>query len=179
MTEADIGTGSSGQSAPDAEADWPGGEESYSLPRWPWTLGTVLTVLGFAVSAYLTYEHYTGSTSLACPAGPGSVVNCLKVTTSPWSVQWGIPVAVLGLVYFALMLPLQSAPAWRTPRRLVHVVRAGWCLVGLVSVVRLLYFELARIQAICEWCTAVHILTFILFAVTVLGEGSTLPFLED
>src|SRR5579875_3900362 len=73
--------------------------------RWPWIVGTVLSILGLGVAAYLTYEHYTGSKTLACPsAGAHSLINCAKVTTSPWSVEFGIPVAVLGLVYFAVML---------------------------------------------------------------------------
>ncbi|HET9076458.1 MAG TPA: vitamin K epoxide reductase family protein [Acidimicrobiales bacterium] len=144
--------------------------------RWPWILGTAFTVVGFGISAYLTYEHFTGSSTLACPSGPRSIVNCLEVTTSPWSVQWGIPVAVLGLVFFAVMLPLQSAPAWRTPRLSVHGARVVWCVAGVVSVLRLLYFELARIHAICEWCTAVHLVTFLLFASTVLGVGQVLAY---
>ena len=55
----------------------------------------VVTLIGLAISSYLTYEHYTGSKSFACPAT--STVNCEKVTTSAWSVIVGIPVAVLGL----------------------------------------------------------------------------------
>lgn len=154
-------------------------EEVYEhLPpvRWPWITGVVLSVLGLGVSAYLTYEHYTGSTSLACPAGSrGGVVNCLKVTTSPWSVQFGVPVAVLGLVYFAVMLALQSPWAWRSPLRALRGARLAWCLVGLGNAIVLIYDEIYRIDAICEWCTSVHVLTFFLFVTTVFGTISTAP----
>ena len=151
-------------------------EESHDEPpppAWPWVTGLVLSVLGLGVSAYLTYEHYTGSTSLACPAGPHSKINCLKVTTSAWSVQWGIPVAVLGLVFFAVMTGLQSPWAWGTRRLVVRVGRLVWCVLGLVSAIRLVYFELYRIDAICEWCTAVHVVTFLLFVATSFGTAST------
>ena len=44
----------------------------------------VWALLGLAASAYLTVEHYTASTLLACPEN--ATINCAKVTTSKWSV---------------------------------------------------------------------------------------------
>jgi len=150
--------------------------EDLPPPRWPWITGLVLSVIGLGVAAYLTYEHYTGSTSLACPAATsGGHINCLKVTTSPWSVEFGIPVAVLGLVYFVIMVALQSPWAWRSPRLPVRAARLVWCVVGLGNALVLVYDELYRIDAICEWCTSVHIITFILFVTTVFGTISTAP----
>ncbi len=145
-------------------------------PRWPWIAGVVLSILGLGVAAYLTYEHYTGSTTLACPAGSsGGVINCAKVTTSPWSVEFGMPVAVLGLVYFVVMLALQSPWSWRSPLPAVRAARIVWCLVGLGNAIVLIYDELVKIDAICEWCTAVHILTFLLFVTTVFGTIALPP----
>jgi uncharacterized membrane protein len=147
-----------------------------AAPRWPWIVGFSLTLLGFGVSAYLTYEHYTGSSSLTCPAtSSNGVVNCLKVTTSPWSMEYGIPVAVLGLVFFAIMGILQSPQAWRTTLAAARVGRVLWCLVGLGSAVKLIYDELYKVHAICEWCTSVHIVTFLLFVATLFGTVSTTP----
>jgi uncharacterized membrane protein len=39
----------------------------------------------------------------------------------------------------------------------------------------LVYFELEKIDAICEWCTSVHVITFVVFVVTVFGTASTAP----
>lgn len=146
----------------------------YAPPlRWPWVTGLILSILGIGVSAYLTYEHYTGSTSLACPApGRGSLINCAKVTESPWSMEFGIPVAVLGLVFFAVMIGLQTPWAWRSRLLAVRAARIVWCLVGLGAALRLIYFELYKIDAICEWCTSVHVLTFLIFVVTLFGTAS-------
>ena len=83
------------------------------MPRWPGVVGTVLCVLGLGVAGYLTYEHFTSSSTLAC--SDNGVVNCLKVTTSSYSAVAGVPVAVLGLVFFAVMLVLQLPPMWRRP----------------------------------------------------------------
>ena len=155
-------------------------EADLTAPRWPWIIGTSLSLLGLAASAYLTYEHYTGSKTLACPAGgQGSIINCAKVTTSPWSVEFGLPVAVLGLVFFALMIVFQSPWAWRSLWRPLRAARVGWCLVGLGNAIVLLYDELAKIDAICEWCTSVHVLTLLLFVTTIFGTISTAPALEE
>ena len=58
----------------------------------------VFSVIGLAISVYLTIEHYTGSTTLAC--SDNGAVNCAKVTKSSWSHFGPIPVALLGLIFF-------------------------------------------------------------------------------
>jgi uncharacterized membrane protein len=135
------------------------------FPRWPALVGTVASVLGLGVAGYLTFEHFTSSTSLAC--SDNGVVNCLKVTTSSYSAVAGVPVAVLGLVYFAVMLMLQLPLMWERPERGLRLARVGWSVVGLGTVLYLLSAELFVIDAICLWCTAVHVLTLLLFATTV------------
>jgi uncharacterized membrane protein len=160
-------------------AEHEGGWGAY-LPRWPALVGTVLSVLGLAVASYLTYEHYTGSKSLSCPAGKaGGAIDCFKVTTSVYSKEMGIPVAVLGLVFFVVMLVLQSPPLWRMARREVMAARLAWCGVGILSALKLVYDELFKIHAICLWCTAVHIITLLIFIVTVFGTLSVSAAVAD
>jgi uncharacterized membrane protein len=136
----------------------------------------VASVAGLGVAGYLTYEHFTSSSTLAC--SDNSVVNCLKVTTSSYSSVAGVPVAVLGLVFFAVMLVLQLPPMWRRPEPAVRIGRLAWAVVGLGTVLYLLYAELFSIDAICLWCTAVHVLTLVLFGTTVYAT-SAYPVLED
>ncbi len=130
-------------------------------------MGTAASLAGLGVAGYLTYEHFTGSTNLAC--SDKGIVNCLAVTTSVYSKVAGVPVAVLGLVFFAVMLVLQLPTAWRRTSHLIRGARVAWSVVGLGTVVYLLSTELFRIDAICLWCTAVHVLTFVVFISTVLG----------
>lgn len=115
---------------------------------------------GLAVSIYLTVEHFTGSTALACPEN--SAINCAKVTTSSWSRFVGMPVAVLGLAYFAGMTLLVLPVAWRY--RALAPVRMTGAIAGMVMVIYLVWAELFRIDAICLWCTVVHVCTLGLFA---------------
>ncbi len=140
------------------------------MPKWPGVVGTVASALGLGVAGYLAYEHFTSSTSLAC--SDNGVVNCLKVTTSTYSAVAGVPVAVLGLVFFAVMLVLQLPPMWRRPEPAIRLGRLAWAVVGLCTVLYLLYAELFAIDAICLWCTSVHVLTLVLFGVTVYATSA-------
>jgi uncharacterized membrane protein len=125
----------------------------------------IVSVLGLADAAYLTYEHFTQGASFACPEN--AVVNCLKVTTSPESHLLGIPVAVLGLAFFLFMVAVNSRWGWRAPWQALHWARLGSVVVGIVFVLYLIWAELFRINEICLYCTGVHVLTFILFSLIV------------
>ena len=140
---------------------------------WTVAVTLLLSVLGLAVSVYLTIEHYTGNTQLACPES--ATINCAKVTTSPESVVFGIPVAVLGLPFFVAMVAATLPAAWRSDAvwlRLGRVLAVG---VGMVFVLYLVYVELFKVSAICLWCTSVHIITFLLLVVILLAEAGREP----
>lgn len=119
----------------------------------------IAAVLGLGPATYLTIEHFSSSPSFLCPEN--SAINCLKVTTSEWSRVAGMPVAVLGLVFFAVMAVLCLPWLWRV--RWLDGVRVAGGVAGIISVLYLVWAELFRIRAICLWCTVVHVLTVVLF----------------
>jgi uncharacterized membrane protein len=132
----------------------------------------VVSILGLADSIYLVIEHFTQGQTFACPEN--ATFNCLKVTTSAWSwlpaggpPSFGIPVSVAGLAFFVFMVLVNSRWGWRAPWPVLHWVRLVSVIVGMVLVLYLVWAELFRINAICLFCTGVHILTFILFALIV------------
>ncbi len=139
-----------------------------SVPGWlsPTALG--LCLVGLAVSVYLTYDHFSGGGTLACPEG--ETVNCAKVTESQWSSVFGVPVAPLGLVFFLVLLPLCRPAAFRRPGLALDRLRLAWVGVGLAMVFYLVWAELFKIQAICLWCTVVHVVTFLLLVVLMFGQ---------
>ena len=99
------------------------------------------------------------------------MIDCAKVTTSPQSFILGIPVAVLGLVFFVVYAGLCAPPAWRSPEPLVRYARLAWAIGGVVTVVYLIYAELFEIDAICLWCSLVHLVAIALFIVVAVGEA--------
>ena len=140
-----------------------------SAPRWAGPASLALAVLGVAVSAYLTVEHYSSSTTLACP--DSGVVDCVKVTTSSYAELLGVPVALLGLLYFVATAGLCLPVVWSSTLAWVHRARLAAVSVGAVFVLYLVWVELFRVDAICLWCTAVHVLAVALFAVVALASA--------
>ena len=139
-------------------------EQSSMVSRWIIIVTGILVLAGIGVSSFLFYEHMTGSQNLSC-SGTG-VVNCLKVTTSAQSYFLGIPVSLLGLGYFIACAAFYNPLAWRSRRRWVAVGRLALAVSGMGFVLWLLTAELVIIGNICLWCTAVHIITFLLFVLT-------------
>jgi uncharacterized membrane protein len=150
--------------------------------RWQSISTLVLSIFGLCVSIYLTITHFDTKV-LACASN--AVINCEKVTESPQSVIFHVPVAMLGLAYFVPMIVLCLPAAWRTATRWVHLARLAMAITGVAMVVYLISAELFAIKAICLWCTGVHIITFILFVIIVtaapivLAPGYGEAFIDD
>ena len=130
----------------------------------------VLALAGLGVSIYLTIAHFTESALLGC--SESGLVNCTKVTTSPQSYVFGIPVAVLGLAFYLFAAVIMSPWAWQAARREIHLLRIASLVVGIGFVLYLIYAELFIIGSICLYCTSVHAITFVLFVLTVIAAAT-------
>jgi len=155
-----------------AEDDWVGeADEDVQTTFWEPSrrlrvTALVLSLLGLADSTYLTIAHFeTNLLSQTCAAN--SVINCTKVTTSPQSVIFHIPVAILGLAFYVAMTAINLPPLWKTTDPRVAWLRLAMVVSGIGFVLYLVYCELFLIKAICEYCTGVHILTLALFILVV------------
>jgi uncharacterized membrane protein len=150
-------------------------------PLWLQLTSLVLAILGLGVSIYETYGEFHGARLAGCPSGGHGTFDCSAVLTSPEAKVFGvIPVAVLGIVFYVFVVAIMTPWAWRMQRREVAWLRLGSMIVGMGFVVYLLYAELYQIGEICEYCTGVHVITFLLFAITMVsaaiwGLGKTKP----
>jgi uncharacterized membrane protein len=144
--------------------------------RWLATTTLSLAIAGTGVATYLTVAHFTSHDLLAC-SGQG-FVDCAKVTTSEQSRVFGIPVAVLGLVWWIVMLALCLPISWRASSPLVHRARLWVAAAGVAFVLWLLYAEFVILHSICLWCSVVHVLVFaefVLIAMYGLEPADTVP----
>jgi uncharacterized membrane protein len=116
----------------------------------------VLAVIGLGVAGYLTYVHYE-EIRPACGLGG----DCVKVQASEWSKLAGIPVAVLGLVAYAVILVSLFIPGEEA-----LIAGALTSLVGFGFSAYLTYRELFTIDAICQWCVASAIVMTLLAIIT-------------
>lgn len=118
---------------------------------------TVLAAVGFAISAYLTAVHYDAHVPLACSSN--GIIDCARVITSPQSVVFGLPLAVWGMLWFALLavvvLIRARGAAWG------GTADSVWAGVGALSIIYFVYLELFVVGRICIWCSAVHVLVLI------------------
>ncbi|HLH60614.1 MAG TPA: vitamin K epoxide reductase family protein [Ktedonobacteraceae bacterium] len=125
------------------------------------------SVLGIGISIYLTTVHYE-NVPLVCSAS--GVVDCAKVLSSPFSVIPGtsIPITVPGLAWSLLSAFLAIHALYQgTERRWIAVAQFAWALVGMLTVLYLVYVEIVRLHTICAWCTAMHVLILLMFLVTI------------
>jgi uncharacterized membrane protein len=130
-------------------------------PSWVRLVVGVLALAGLGVATYLTVAHYDATVTLACPET--GLVNCARVTTSAESEIADLPVALLGLVFFAAMGLLSLPASWA--RRSLDLPRLALAGAGVAFVLWLVYAEIVRIGAICLWCTSVHVITLVMFLV--------------
>ena len=141
-----------------------------TVPLWFQLVTWILSLAGLGVSIYLTIAHFADKPLAGC--SESGAINCTKVTTSPQSYVFGIPVAVLGLAFFVAAVALMSPWAWRWARREVALIRIASLVVGVGFVLYLIYAELFIIGAICLYCTSVHAITFLLFVLTAFATAA-------
>ncbi len=130
--------------------------------RWQPLVTLLLSIYGLGASIYLTITHFEPK-ALACVSN--AAFNCEKVTQSPQSVFLGVPVAMLGLLFFVPMLLLCLPAAWRSADRRIHLARLIMAITGVAMIIYLIIAELFLIKSICLWCSSVHVVTLILFMI--------------
>ena len=106
----------------------------------------VLAVVGMGIAAYLTYLHYAGGSPYCVLSGGGG---CERVQESQYAELADVPVALLGLVAYAVLL---ATALVRGP--IAAAAGAGIALAGAAFSAWLLYAQLVLIDAVCQWCVA-------------------------
>jgi uncharacterized membrane protein len=116
----------------------------------------VVSILGVALTIYLTIVHYAGLKP-ACTAGQ----SCIKVQTSQWSKLDGVPVALIGLIGYIFILGSLLAP----DREETRLATLGLTVIGFGFSAYLTYREGHSIHAYCEEClTSAVFMTLLLIA---------------
>lgn len=110
----------------------------------------LLGLIGFIDATYLTIKHYVGGT-LPCSLLKG----CDTVTNSTYSMLGPVPIALLGALFYLLVLVLVLA-YWQshlpsTRRRLVELV--WWLgLLAFLASLSFIYIQVFVLQALCLYC---------------------------
>ena len=117
----------------------------------------LLALAGVVVSTVVLKEHYTTETS-ACDIN--AKWDCGIVNKTPYSLFHGIPVAMIGILGYALIGIL----AGRFP-----ILTALAALGGLAFALRLTYFEWKVIGVWCIYCVSSQVIIACLLVVSVIA----------
>ena len=117
----------------------------------------VLALAGVVVSTAVLKEHYSTETS---PCDINAKWDCGIVNKTPYSLFCGIPVAMIGIVGYALIGVL----AGRFP-----ILTALAALGGLIFALRLTYLEWKVIQVWCIYCVSSQVIIACVFLLSVVA----------
>jgi len=117
---------------------------------------------GVVVASLALGEHYNTEPS---PCRINDVWDCGVVNHSPYAVFHRVPVAIIGIVGYALL----AALAGRLPR-----VTAAFALVAIGFALRLTWIEWKVLQVWCMYCVASQVIIAIVTALALVQAGLTL-----
>lgn len=120
----------------------------------------LLALLGLADAAYLTYEHYS---NFIPPCGTNWLfIDCGKVLRSQYSLLFGTPVALIGLVHYSL-LTIFLVRTILTGKNLFRFMVVILITIGALASTYFMYIQFFLIRSLCLYCTASALISFTLF----------------
>lgn len=115
-----------------------------------------LIFAGILDTVYLTWEHYVNIVP-PCPVHSilGSFIDCGKVLHSSYANLFGIPLSLLGLLYFIFLLVIFKTKYFK------YII-----IFGLLFSLYLFFIQISVLHAICLYCTLSGMINLLLFMVT-------------
>lgn len=128
-------------------------------PSFPLFLVWFLGFLGLADALFLTFNHFRlGGT-------PCSISGCETVTSSAFSTAFGLPISLIGVIYYLTILVLAFLYTDTGNKRYAHSLAYLTLASSLVSL-WLIYLQAFVIGAWCVYCLVSALSTFILFIIS-------------
>lgn len=130
--------------------------------RWYIPTVLVLSFSGFVDATYLTISHFRG-TSLLCNLSNG----CDQVTNSAYSTMLGLPVALLGLIFYLAVFILMIA--YLDIRKEFLAKTVFW--LSIISFCFSLWFVTIMtfiLKAFCQYCLVSASISSVLFIVNLI-----------
>ncbi len=121
----------------------------------------VLVIIGFVLSGYLTYLHFSPEKFDSSFCNLSHFLSCSTVNKSSYATFLGIPVALLGMGWFFLLAILAFE---HIPHHRVALFYAS--IIGVGFMVYLTAAEIFIIRAICVICVVIAVISLIIFIIT-------------
>ncbi|OGK11255.1 dihydroorotate dehydrogenase (quinone) [Candidatus Roizmanbacteria bacterium RIFCSPHIGHO2_01_FULL_37_16] len=123
-----------------------------------------LSLIGVVDSGYLTYEHYAKTIP---PCSTNIFVDCGKVLNSPYSLFFGIPLALIGLIYYSILFFIVLYSLF-TNKKIFKYFIVTLSTVGAFASIYFMYLQLVIVRSICLYCTFSALISFIIFALAMI-----------
>ena len=119
-------------------------------------------VIGFLDASYLTIEHYQN----ALP--PCTLEGCEKVLTSDLSVVFGVPLSLIGALFYITVIILAMIN-YTMKNKLFEKILLLIAAVGFCISIFLLMYQIFIVHAICQYCIVSLITSTTIFGFSLLG----------
>ncbi len=120
----------------------------------------IVALIGFADAGYLTVEHYSNLTP------PCAIGGCETVLTSAYSSIAGIPVSLLGAIYYLFILVGIVAYLEGKHEKLLRLALLV-VILGFIAELWFVYLQAFVIHVYCLYCMGSAITTTILFVAAI------------
>ena len=131
-------------------------------------------VLGLGASSWSSYVHYSlltvpGYTSFCDVSG---AISCTQAYLSQYGSLWGVPVALGGVVYFAIVLLIVGVAGQSSAKGRENVPAYVFALstIALAFVLYLGWASLFKLNTVCLLCATTYVAVIALF---VISAGAT------
>lgn len=143
------------------------------LPKGLLPAFLLISFIGFLDALYLTIRHYS-QTPLPCSIHSAPLTNllgpkltewlsgCGQVTTSQYATFGGLPVALLGSVYYLTIFLLATAYI-DTGREGLLTFTAWLTTLGLIASIWFISLQLFVLKALCPYCLLSALTSILLF----------------
>ena len=119
----------------------------------------LLSLIGLFDSFYLSYKHFK---NIIPPCTGNIFSDCGQVLTSEYAYFFGIPLAYIGIIYYAILtVSLVTYLKTKDHRPIYLFIFAN--SVGIFFSVYFVYLQLVVIKAICTYCMLSAMVTFSIF----------------
>lgn len=119
----------------------------------------ILSILGIFDAGYLAYEHFQ---NVIPPCTVGSYSDCGKVLNSSYATVSGVPLAVIGVVQYAIVLLLIFAVLATKKRSFMYLLLIQ-TKIGFLGSLYFVYLQLFVLHAICLYCMFSAAISSVLF----------------
>ncbi len=116
----------------------------------------ILSIAGFFDASYLTILHYKNIIP-PCTIAKG----CETVLTSQFSTILGIPISLIGSVFFLILIILLLLGFFRYFKILI--------LLGVLISVNLFFIQAFILHAFCQYCLLSEVIILSIFVITLQG----------